>query len=280
MTLTQCLQNVLHSPTGSVKIIYAGATFQETGSWILSDSVFSANDFYELVKYADLDAKHLPKSALVADNIESNYLCKGHRSISEHLSSHDIMVHLYTEPMGNWLALKELFSNHSINNAKLELPMKKRLTKKTTNNNNNNVNVNVHRFLFHFSLNTINKNEADNNENKVQYSIINYLKIKLAKQYQYLINNEFNNVRMERNGKMGHSLVTIIGEQDPLDTVGVIQSKQPTMYILPSGQGDCALLSINGNFTMLLDTGFLPTTQTFWPMVKHLQQLNTVLVNI
>lgn len=271
MTLTQCLRNVLHSPTGSVKIIYAGATFQETGSWILSDSVFSANDFYELVKYVDTDRQHLHKSALIADNIESNDSCKGHRSISEHLSSHDIMVHLYTEPMGNWLTLKELFSNHTISDVTMPIQMKKKSATRT----------NVHRFLFHFELNTKTLDQANDNPNGVQHSIMNYLKIKLATQYQYLINNELlNNVERENEIKMGHSLVTIVNEQDPLDTVGVIQSKQPTLYILPSGQGDCALLSINGSFTMLLDTGFLPITQTCWTMVKHLQQLNTVLVNI
>lgn len=136
-TLGQCLRNALGSPTGSVHIVYAGAVFSETGSWILSDSCFSAYNFYELVESEsetrsvgwgwppfELDPNSgaieqrrcsIPQpKMLVKDGGNAEIPCRGHRSIAEHLAKHKIEVHFHTQPVGEWLVLATIFANHQL----------------------------------------------------------------------------------------------------------------------------------------------------------------------
>ncbi|OTF71713.1 hypothetical protein BLA29_010677, partial [Euroglyphus maynei] len=117
LTLTQCLRNVLQSPTGQIEIIYAGATFTETGSWLLADGTFSAYNFYELIE-EEVDHKRLNPNGfnrIPDNNNNGNDPCNGHKSIAEHLSSHDIIVYLHTEPAaGEWAILQDIFSQQHI----------------------------------------------------------------------------------------------------------------------------------------------------------------------
>ena len=59
--------------------------------------------------------------------------------------------------------------------------------------------------------------------------------------------------------------------------VGNIRFSNPTVYIFPSQQGNCALFGISG-FTMLLDGGFSHNS-CFWPFVRHLDQVDALLVS-
>ena len=61
------------------------------------------------------------------------------------------------------------------------------------------------------------------------------------------------------------------------DLLGNIRFNNPTMYIFPSCQGNCALFGISG-FTMLLDGGFSPNS-CFWPFVRHLDQIDALLMS-
>ncbi|OTF82213.1 hypothetical protein BLA29_007153, partial [Euroglyphus maynei] len=76
----------------------------------------------------------------------------------------------------------------------------------------------------------------------------------------------------------GNLLASIISTQDPVDTVGFVRIQQPTMYVFPSGQGDCAILSLDSGFTMLLDGGYMSAPATIWPFLKHLQRLDSIVV--
>lgn len=60
------------------------------------------------------------------------------------------------------------------------------------------------------------------------------------------------------------------------DVVGSIRFNKPTLYVFPSGQGDCSLFGITG-FTMLIDGGFSPQP-CFWSFVRHLERLDTVMI--
>jgi microtubule-associated protein 1 len=62
------------------------------------------------------------------------------------------------------------------------------------------------------------------------------------------------------------------------EIVGNIRFNRPTLYIFPSGQGDCSLFGITG-FTMLIDGGFTPIP-SFWNFVRHLERLDAIMVMI
>lgn len=59
--------------------------------------------------------------------------------------------------------------------------------------------------------------------------------------------------------------------------VGSFRFNRPTLYIFPSGQGDCSLFGVNG-FTMLIDGGFTPVP-SFWNFIRHLERLDAVMVS-
>ncbi|KAI1301210.1 Microtubule-associated protein futsch [Halotydeus destructor] len=58
--------------------------------------------------------------------------------------------------------------------------------------------------------------------------------------------------------------------------VGNIRFNKPTLYVFPSGQGDCSLFGVTG-FTMLIDGGFTPLP-CFWNFVRHLERLDSIMV--
>ncbi|RWS30910.1 Microtubule-associated protein futsch-like protein, partial [Leptotrombidium deliense] len=58
--------------------------------------------------------------------------------------------------------------------------------------------------------------------------------------------------------------------------VGNIRFNRPTLYVFPSGQGDCSLFGVTG-FTMLIDGGFTPLP-CFWNFVRHLERLDSIMV--
>ncbi|RWS16500.1 Microtubule-associated protein futsch-like protein, partial [Dinothrombium tinctorium] len=58
--------------------------------------------------------------------------------------------------------------------------------------------------------------------------------------------------------------------------VGNIRFNRPTLYVFPSGQGDCSLFGVTG-FTMLIDGGFTPLP-CFWKFVRHLERLDSIMV--
>lgn len=60
------------------------------------------------------------------------------------------------------------------------------------------------------------------------------------------------------------------------DVVGNIRFTHPTLYVFPGGQGDSALLGING-FNMLIDCGFARKA-CFWDFTRHLDRLDAILV--
>ncbi|XP_053214767.1 LOW QUALITY PROTEIN: microtubule-associated protein futsch-like [Panonychus citri] len=63
-------------------------------------------------------------------------------------------------------------------------------------------------------------------------------------------------------------------ESSPL--IGNIRFERPTMYIFPSGQGDCSLFGITG-FTMLIDGGFT-RYPCFWKFVRHIERLDSIMM--
>nr|XP_046918535.1 microtubule-associated protein 1B-like [Dermatophagoides farinae] len=318
LTLSQCLQNVLRSPTGQVQIIYAGATFSETGSWLLADGTFSAYNFYELIEEVDTNYKRSNQNGSNkiyhdisnADNDNGNDPCNGHRSIAEHLSSHDVVVYLHTEPAGEWAILRDIFSRHHIDTHSMTTSITSSLilndlhhratattnTRSATTSSNRynskrpssivstsksvpNITSgqidNVRRFLFHFALNPEQQDMSplDTLPDKGAQSLLNYLGDRLAWHFEWLMQPQ------ERGGAgLGNSLASVICTQDPIDTVGFVRLQQPTMYVFPSGQGDCALLSLDSGFTMLLDAGYMPAPRTIWPFIKHLQRLDSIVV--
>merc|ERR1711874_668463 len=62
----------------------------------------------------------------------------------------------------------------------------------------------------------------------------------------------------------------------PSDVVGNIRFSHPTLYVFPGGQGDSALLGING-FNMLIDGGF-SRKACFWDFTRHLDRLDAILI--
>ena len=58
--------------------------------------------------------------------------------------------------------------------------------------------------------------------------------------------------------------------------IGNIRFNRPTLYIFPSGQGDCSLFGVSG-FTMLIDGGFTPIP-SFWNFIRHLERLDAIMV--
>ena len=64
----------------------------------------------------------------------------------------------------------------------------------------------------------------------------------------------------------------------PSDHIGNIRFNRPTIYIFPSGQGDCSLFGLSG-FTMLIDGGFTPVP-SFWNFIRHLERLDAIMVCI
>lgn len=309
-TLNQCLKNILHSPTGQIQIIYAGATFFETGSWLLSDGTFSAYNFYELIDEIELTKKQNDLENI--NNLNKDIIndpCNGHLSIAEHLSSHDIIVYLHTEPAGEWAILQNIFSQHHIDTRSLKKSITSSLIFNDLNNrssgssNRSNINTNnrynqkrtvstvstsksngqmivdnIRRYLFHFELNPENEyiNQLDTLPGKVTQNLLNFLGDQLAWHFEWLMKQSKKNYYgIER----GNSLASIIYKQDPIDTVGFVRLQQPTMYIFPSGQGDCALLSLDSGFTMLLDAGYMSAPFTIWPFIKHLQRLDSIVVS-
>merc|ERR1712170_146512 len=62
----------------------------------------------------------------------------------------------------------------------------------------------------------------------------------------------------------------------PSDVVGNIRFSHPTLYVFPGGQGDSALIGING-FNMLIDGGF-SRKACFWDFTRHLDRLDAILV--
>lgn len=59
---------------------------------------------------------------------------------------------------------------------------------------------------------------------------------------------------------------------------GNIRFNRPTLYIFPSGQGDCSLFGVSG-FTMLIDGGFTPVP-SFWNFIRHLERLDALMVSL
>ena len=266
-TLTQCFRNVLRSPTGAVHIIYAGAAFEETGSWILGDGSFSAYNFYELVESEDTAGGQIHHGANAASftsaysAFSSSDSCRGHQSIAEHLSSHDIVVHFYTEHVGEWIILSSIFANHhfeAINTSMTSSLILQNLNQK----NRRNFSINkTRRHLFHFDLNP--PDSLDGIEGSSV--LLDFLAEKLTKHYQTK-----NTVTMARFGTSADSGLS--------DSVGHIRLNRPTMYVFPGGQGDCSLFGLDNGFTMLIDGGFLPGHKSYWNLIRHLQRLDSIVV--
>lgn len=57
---------------------------------------------------------------------------------------------------------------------------------------------------------------------------------------------------------------------------GKLQFDKPTLYIFPSGQGDCSLFGIS-NFTMLIDVGFNPVPNN-WNFIRHLEKIDLLMI--
>uniref|UniRef100_T1K168 Microtubule-associated protein futsch n=1 Tax=Tetranychus urticae TaxID=32264 RepID=T1K168_TETUR len=74
------------------------------------------------------------------------------------------------------------------------------------------------------------------------------------------------------------SLETLEGEEklEPSPLIGNIRFERPTMYIFPSGQGDCSLFGVTG-FTMLIDGGFT-RFPCFWKFVRHIERLDSIMI--
>lgn len=277
LTLNQCLRNVLSSPTSAVHIIYAGATFDETGSWILQDGTFSAYNFYELVEEkqematsGEISPQQQPNTVPVNEDLNP---CKGHCSIAEHLSSHDIVIHFHTQPPGEWCALQNIFANHQFDahssmTSSMIMQNLNRPQRRNSRGSNSNISSNtieVHRrHLFHFDINPPDSMMGVEGS----AALLEFLDGKLRQQYSKPMDEESQLVK-----------VMIARDEEPLDTIGYIRLERPTLYIFPAGQGDCALFGLDNGFSMLLDGGFLPAQKSFWNFVRHLERLDSVVVS-
>ena len=273
LTLTQCLRNVLRSPTNTVHIIYAGATFEETGSWILKDGTFSAYNFYELVEEKQ-DQKAGTVQQLSPSDGDTNVTgacnpCKGHCSIAEHLSCHDIVIHFHTQPAGEWCALQNIFANQqfdahsSMTSSMIMQNLNKPLRRNSRGSQTNLASATVEiqrRHLFHFDLN------PPDSMTGVEGSaaLLDFLSEKLRTNLATLCDEQCQTVQC------------LSGEQ--LDTIGYVRLDRPTLYIFPGGQGDCALFGLDNGFSMLLDGGYLPAHKSFWNFVRHLERLDSIVV--
>lgn len=235
-TLTQCLRNVLRSPTGAVHVIYAGASFEETGSWILQDGSFSAYNFYELVQTEEKMASHSRPSTATTLSVAQGDTCKGHSSIAEHLSAHDIVLHFHSERSGEWAALSNIFSSHQFE--PISNSMTSSLIMAELNGSGSSGGGKVRResptkrrrHLFHFDL-----NPADSPDGvQGAAALIDYLGEKLGKYY-----SSRGTVSQARFGTSADSAL--------VDSVGYIRLDRPTLYVFPGGQGELVKAKANLN---------------------------------
>lgn len=301
-TLMQCLRNVLRSPTGAVQLIYAGATFEETGSWVLRDGAFSAYNFYELVQAVEEVEPSNCVNAIASENADDSNVsgavgqCKGHRTIAEHLSCHDIVLHFHTERPGEWAVLPSVFASAHLqavaSSMTSSLIVAELASAGSAGKGSSSTAVRVgarnrtspssaavaaassaasnskrHRHLFHFDLNP--EDSADGVQGSA--ALIDYLSEALAKYYA-----DENRVKSKNTG----SRFANSADADLVDSVGYIKLSRPTVYVFPGGQGDCALFGLDNGFTMLMDGGFLPAEKSFWNFVRHLQRLDSVVVSL
>ncbi|KAI2801973.1 Methionine aminopeptidase 1B, chloroplastic [Blomia tropicalis] len=286
-TLTQCLRNVLRSPTGAVHVIYSGAVFDETGSWILNDGTFSAYNFYELVEseqnigsLATATASsssvaaeaNVPNTETNVDSNDTNSICMGHRSIAEHLSCHDIVVRLHTTSPGEWNVLGNIFANHNFDAIQTSMTssliMAELSSQKSTSYSKHHQQQQQQRpqdkrrrHLFHFDLNP--SDSADGVEGSAD--LLDFITERLNSFYGHKAT-----ISKVRFGSGADSNLT--------DSVGYIRLERPTIYVFPGGQGDCALFGLDSGFTMLIDGGFMPGNESFWNFIRHLQRLDSVVV--
>lgn len=317
-TLTQCLRNVLLSPSGMVHIVYAGAMFRESGSWILSDGTFSATNMVALVEREWGEKQcSLTDSMIAAGGSGSSspeLVCNGHSSIVEHLAAHDVVVRMHIggggeQPLGDWAFLTSLFANHRIDLAHVGQQMSTSLTslllEQAQKKNSKSIRVQAgssvleRRHLFHFDLNSggrMNNSVVDNaSSNSTITMLVDYLQERLQQHYAKQRALDLAAVFSQHDG---HQVPFIVDQQlvqqqpqrsatpvaDDSDdatpeVVGHVRLDQPTLYIFPAGQGDATMLALDGGFAMLIDGGFLPAKHSFWNFVRHLEKLDSIVVS-
>ncbi len=230
-------------------------------------------------------------------------VCKGHPTIAEHLSCHDIVLHFHTERPGEWAILPGVFASatlQAVSNSMTSSLIVAELAAASGASGSKGTSTGLstraavgsvrssarnqvsrvsgasaaaaaaskrRRHLFHFDLNPA--DSADGVQGSA--ALIDYLGEALAKYY----NGDSSAKTAIKSGRF-----STFADADLADSVGYIKLTRPTVYVFPGGQGDCALFGLDNGFTMLMDGGFLPAGRSFWNFVRHLQRLDSVVVSV